>query len=102
MAIPELGDPKDPAAVRDYTCDWSADLAEGEEIITSTWSIVPEDFGAEPLTVQSSVIDDDGAVTRVFLQGGVAGCFYQVANSVTTTANPTADTQRFILFVQER
>ena len=102
MAIPELGDPKDPGSDRDYTCDWTADLAVGETLVTSSWSVVPADFGAVPLVVGSSTIDTGNKVARVYLTGGVGGCFYEIANTVTTSVSPTEDVQRFILFVQER
>src|ERR1700712_2848064 len=102
MAIPELGSPKDPAAIRDYECDWTKDLATGETLVTSTWTINPADFGTNPLVVVNSNIDATGKLAQVFFGGGDPGNFYEVINEVTTTANPTADRQRFILFVQEK
>lgn len=102
MAIPELGDPKDPGSDRDYTCDWTPDLAVGETLVTSTWAITPPVFGLHPLVVDSSAIDAGSKIARVYLSGGDPGNFYEVANTVTTSASPTEDVQRFILFVQER
>ncbi len=100
--IPELGSAKDPIGIRDYMCDWSSTLAAGETLATSVWSINPADFGDNPLVVVNSQIDSTNKIAQVFLGGGERGSFYEVINEITTTANPTADRQRFILFIQER
>jgi len=100
--IPELGSPKDPHGKRDYTCDWSADLADDETLVTSTWEIFPENFGSNPLVILGSDIDDTEKVAQVYLDGGDPGSFYQVTNVVTTNLTPTEDRQSFILFIAER
>jgi len=100
--IPELGPPKDPAAIENYTVDWSADLDPGETLVTSTFSAFPAAFGDVPLTVVSSQIEPTAELTTdVYLSGGDAGKFFEIVNQVTTTANPRGLTKRFILFVQE-
>jgi hypothetical protein len=100
--IPELGSPKDPHAKRDYSYDWTADLADDEVLVTSTWEVFPADFGDSPLVVLGSEIDESEKVARVYLDGGDPGKFFQVTNVVTTNLTPTEDRQSFILFIQER
>lgn len=72
-------EPKDPTSNINYAWDWTAWLADrGDTIASSTWT------ASDGLTVAGSSID--GNVTKVVLQGGVAGYTYIVTNRMTTTA----------------
>ena len=67
---------KDPGEVKDYAIDWTAHLADGETITTSTWVV------ATGLTK-----DSDSATTTVatiWLSGGSEGTEYRVTNHVVT------------------
>ena len=67
---------KAAADIVDYTIDWSADLATGESISTSTWTA---DTGI--------TLDDDSdtaTTTTVFVTGGTAGVKYKLVNTIVT------------------
>ena len=68
---------KDPQAKLDYAVDWTAWLAAGETITTSTWTV------PAGLTKVS-----DGAVdgkATVWLSGGTVGTRYAVTNHIITS-----------------
>lgn len=66
----------------DYPISW--ELAEGDSIASSTWTVVPVGSTAEgdmQVKVGSPLID--GASTACLLTGGVHGRRYRVTNTVT-------------------
>jgi hypothetical protein len=66
---------KDPAAVLDYTIDWSPWLAE-DAIVTSTW-VVEGDVELSDDVVYSSI-------TQVWASGGTEGTLADLTNHVVT------------------
>ena len=67
---------KDPQAVLDYQWDWSDWLDSGDEI--SSYVITPD---------SGITVDSDSKTTEevtVWLSGGTAGEFYEVACKITT------------------
>lgn len=73
---------KDPAAVLDYTIDWTAWLTEGETITASTWTV------PAGLTEQSTSATPTAAT--VWLAGGTVGAGrYTVTNEITTSDGRT-------------
>lgn len=68
---------KDPAAVKDYSLDWSSALRTNEVIIESTWSVEPAGLS----TGSPSIL---GAVTVVWLAGGTEDVTYRITNHITT------------------
>lgn len=74
---------KSPASVIERGFDWT--LAEGETIISSTWSIsqlVPDDG----LAVVAGSARIEGTVTAVKLEGGVFRRTATVTNTIMTSA----------------
>lgn len=84
---------KDPDAVLDYEVDWSAWLAEGETITTSTW-IVPDGL-------TKTVDANTDTTATVWLSGGGAFTAYPVTNRVVTNQGRTDD-RTITIDVQER
>jgi hypothetical protein len=66
---------KDPAAVLDYTIDWSPWLAD-DAIITSTWTVVGD--------VDLSDDANYSPVTQVWASGGTEGTLADLTNHVVT------------------
>lgn len=69
---------KDPAATLDYSIDWAAGYLSGQTIISSAWSVTPEEPGGVLIEDQ---IYEPGR-TSVTVSGGVRGHIYRVANHV--------------------
>ena len=65
-----------PNAKLDYGFDWTAWLASGETISTSSWT-------TDTLTSSSPQISTN--VTSVFVEGGVVGTSYKIVNTITTS-----------------
>ena len=84
---------KDPDSVIDYGVDWSAWLASGETILTSSW-IVPAG-----LTLDSE--SNTTTATAVFLSAGIEGESYTLTNRITTSAGRTEDRSMIILCAQK-
>lgn len=84
---------KDPNDVLDYQWDWSAWLADGETIQTST-VLVPDGI------TKDSDSKTDTAVT-VWLSGGTVGENYRVVSRITTNQARTAD-RSMLIAVHER
>jgi hypothetical protein len=74
---------KDPNAVLDWKVDWTAWLASGETITTSTW-IVPTGITKDSDT-------HTGTAATVWLSGGTVNVSYEVTNRVVTSAGRTDD-----------
>jgi len=88
---------KDPAAVVDYTVDWSSGYLAGDTLTSSGFSVVPAETGG--LTVDTET--HDGTTASVTLSGGVAGHVYRVTNQITTTAGYT-DERSLTIRIAER
>ena len=96
MSYTFIAPPKDPQADLDYGLDWSAWLASGETIATSTWSASPAG-----LTLHDDT--DDGTTTTQWASSGAAGTDYTLTNRVVTSATPPRTDERSILIrVKER
>ncbi len=76
---------KSPASVLDWGVDW--ELAEGETITGSEWSVSPVEAGGMAVVAGSPAIA--GAVTSCLMQGGVFRHVYTLANTITTSAGRT-------------
>lgn len=84
---------KDPDALVDYGCDWTAWL-ESDAIMTSSWSvIVPAGApaGSHLIILGSPPAEINGKVTRVWVSDGVAGVIYELRNRITTVAGRRND-----------
>ena len=73
---------KDPDEVLDYSFDWSERLVSGETLSTSTMLLAS---GTVTLGANTIV----GAVTKIWLSGGVAGGVSVITNRVVTNASRT-------------
>ena len=68
---------KDPDAVLDYGFDWSAWLAAGETIATSTWTV--------PVGLTNESESNTDTLSVVWLSGGTDRQTYQVVNHIVTS-----------------
>lgn len=90
---------KDPAANLDYSIDWAAGyLTEGQSVIASSWTILPDDAGGGGLTINAETMS--GTLTSVTLAGGVPGRHYRVANRIILS-NGTSDERSLVLRVDD-
>ena len=83
---------KDPAAILDYTVDWSKWL-DADTIITSQWTV------STGLAQVSSSNDLKSATA--WLSGGSAGQAYTATNRITTSGGRT-DERSIIINVKDR
>lgn len=74
---------KDPDDIRAYGIDWSDDLATGETVVTSDWTIVTTG------TLTSGTEGNTGTVTSLWLLGGTVGETYEVRNEIVTSGDQT-------------
>ena len=74
---------KDPAAVLDYSLDWS-DWLGADTIATSAWTV-----GAGLTKVSDDSAGPAATYTTVWVSGGVNGTAYSCANTITTAAGRT-------------
>lgn len=90
---------KDPDAVLDYGVNWrSAEnggpwLAEGENIVTSTWLV--------PAGITKNSDSHDGSSARIWLSGGTVDTAYAITNRVTTNQGRTDD-RTFEIVIRQR
>ena len=84
---------KDPDANLDYGFDWSDWLADGETILTSTWTVTTG------LTKDSDSSND--TATTIWVSGGTAGTSYTITNHITTSAG-REDDRSHVLKVKDR
>lgn len=87
---------KDPAAVLDFSVDWSDWAKTGETISTSVFAI---EGTAGNLTLTNQTILSN--VTSVTISNGYEGNTYVIKNTITTNASNT-DIRRFKLKVEKR
>lgn len=79
---------KDDNEVKDWTLDWSKELATGDTIASSTWS------APAGLTVVTDT--KTTTTTTVWLSGGTVGQRYIVVNTITTASSPARVEERAI------
>ncbi len=80
------------SAYLDYAFDWSDWLQSGDSIQTSVWGTDSK------LTTNTENIV--GAITSVWIQGGTAGTWYAVTNTVTSKMGRT-DSRTFRLYIYD-
>lgn len=83
---------KDPAAVLDYTIDWSRWLA-GDTITSASWTV--------PAGITQTLATNDGSSATVWLSGGTAGTSYTVKGLINTQAGRT-DERSILIKVENR
>lgn len=83
---------KTVAELKLFEIDWSAQLATGETINTSTWSTDKD--GA--LLYSSPAPTIVGSKTRVWLSAGTVGQFYVVTNTIVTSNSGRTLQQSFL------
>ncbi len=88
---------KDPDAAVDYRVDWTAALGDDVRVLTSTWSVVPDEPSG--LVIDGQQASASAATAR--LSGGVAGHVYRVGNKVTLS-DGSVDERSLILRVEDR
>lgn len=74
---------KDPDEVVDYDVNWADQLAEGETISTSAWTV--------PAGITKNSDSISSARTIIWLSGGTAGEVYECVNRIVTSAARTFD-----------
>ncbi|MEV6258093.1 hypothetical protein AB0L97_33045 [Nocardia sp. NPDC051911] len=84
---------KDPDATQDWLFDWSAFLTVGETLTTSVYLA----RAGVTITPAATV----GAVTRVWVTGGVLGEVYVITNRITTSDGRTED-RSFTVTITQR
>ena len=67
-----------PGETLDYSVDWSARLAEGDTIVSASFS--------EPVGLTLETSDLSGATSSAWFSGGIAGARYEVLCTITTAA----------------
>lgn len=82
--IPEIR--KAPAAVLDYSLDWSAWLQPEETISSADWAV------PDGITETTSTLS--GALATVWLSGGSPGTNYVIGGTIVTSQGRT-DTRSF-------
>jgi hypothetical protein len=90
---------KDPAAILDYTVDWSEWLPLGATILDSTFAVSTIPGDTQPLSVVTDSVV--GGQCIVELSGGTAGNIYTVTNTIETSDGQT-DRRRFRIRAVER
>ena len=88
---------KDPEAVLDYAVDWGAEYLSGDALLTSDWSVSPEE--TDGASIAGSQFDLLVATAQV--AGGSAGKISRVTNRVTT-ASGRQDSRSIMLRVEKR
>lgn len=72
--------PKTPAEIKDYSIDWSAELADGETIASATWTF--------PAGITKSSQVETGSICTVYVSGGTGGRDYELLCEIVTDATP--------------
>lgn len=86
---------KDPDADRNFSFDWSDDLAAGESATSPTISITP----SGELTAGTPTVDTN--VVTAKLSGGTRGKVYRVTCNVTITGGQDDDKSMWIRVAEE-
>ena len=88
---------KDPEAALDYAVDWGADYLGGDALVTSDWSVSPDEAGGAIIAGSNF----DLLIATVQVAGGVPGKIYRVTNHVTTESG-REDSRSIMLRVEKR
>ena len=88
---------KDPDAVLDYLVDWGAEYLGSDELLTSDWSVSPEEDGG----VLIAGSEFDGRTATVKASGGVPGRIYRLVNEVVLGSG-RIDSRSVTLRVEKR
>lgn len=93
----------DEAAVLDYSCDWSAFLADGgspaDVIASSAWSIAPQ--AGSPAAPALSGAGKTATTATVFVSNCQRGEVYRLTNRITTAQGRT-DERTITLLCENR
>lgn len=89
---------KDPDEIEDFVVDWTARLAPGDTIASSSWPNPPSG-----ITINSTMFTNNGSLwngtttllnryyTTIWLSSGVLGATYLFTNRIMTTGGRTYD-----------
>lgn len=88
---------KDPASSLDYMIDWATSYLGGDNLLESSWSVVPVENGG--ITIDGSSFDDESAKVKV--SGGCQGKVYRLLNQITTTGG-REDSRSILIRVEVR
>lgn len=88
---------KDPSAVLDYAVDWAAEYLDGDALVSSEWSVNPDEEGG--IQIVGSRFEPGFAIVNA--GGGVAGRLYRLTNKVTLVSGRT-DSRSIMLRVETR
>ena len=88
---------KDPGARIDFEFDWHTAYPDGQAVIASDWTVVPDEDGG--VVVPASAHDLLQATAT--LAGGVAGHVYRITNRVTMS-DGQIDERSVTMRVEER
>lgn len=93
MLVFAVAPAKDPAATLDYSGSWAKLLAEGESIVSSTWTIEGPDSALQ-LGTGDYAPTFDGSSATVWLTGGTEDVTYTVTNRIVTDNAPSRIDER--------
>lgn len=88
---------KDPGARIDFEFDWHTAYPDGQAVVASDWTVVPDEDGG--IFVPASAHDLLQATAT--LAGGVAGHVYRITNRVTMS-DGQIDERSVTMRVEER
>lgn len=88
---------KDPRSALDYNVDWGAQYLSNDELIESSWSVVPVESGG--VTIDGSSFD--AVSTSVNVSGGCPGKVYRLLNQIVTSAG-RQDNRSILIRVEDR
>jgi len=88
---------KDPEASLDYAVDWGLEYLEADALVSSSWSVAPNEAGG--VAIAYSRFDEKVATAQV--GGGLAGRLYRLTNHVMT-ASGLEDNRSVMLRVEKR
>lgn len=86
---------KDPDAVLDFTVDWTATLATGENVLSALWLIEPD--GGLTLVSESG----QGALRTAMVAGGKPGEVVRLTSRIVTDLGRTDDRSFQIRIVEQ-
>lgn len=88
---------KDPGARADFEFGWAAAYPDGQAIVASDWSVVPDEAGGVVIAAAAHDLTRSTAT----LGGGIAGRVYQVTNRATLS-DGQIDERSLTVRVEER
>ncbi|MFZ5610181.1 MAG: hypothetical protein ACOY99_11305 [Pseudomonadota bacterium] len=88
---------KDPQATLDYSIEWADAGFAGQTILTSNWSLSPQEEGG--LAILGEALD--GTKASVTLAAGIKRHAYRVANRIALSGG-LVEERSFTILVDER